>query len=215
MPSRLPRPESIGNHVADKHLFLASDGLGAIPEFLGGRTGLTVAFVPTAVNVLPELPFVAEQRDRLTGMGLEVVDLDLDAVDPEEIASRVAAADMLFVTGGNVFYLLQRVRETPFEAALRTHVEAGKPYAGTSSGSMIIGPDPTQVTFSDRSLAPRLTSFEGLGIVEFEVFPHLDWEELAEERREMIAKATVPVVPLLDDQAVIVEGDTYRVVASP
>ncbi len=201
--------------MGDTHLFLASDGIGAIPEFLGGRTGLTVAFVPTAVNVLPDLPFVAEQRDRLIGMGLEVLDLDLDSVDPGEIASRVAAADMLFVTGGNVFYLLQRARETPFEAALRTHIEAGKPYAGTSSGSSIMGPDPTQVSFSDRSLAPRLTSTEGLGIVEFEVLPHLDWEELAEERQAMLAKATVPVVPLRDDQAVIVEGATHRVVASP
>jgi len=184
-------------------------------ELVADPRGLRMEFVPTAANVLDDRSFVDEERWVLEEMGFDVVELDLDAVAKDDMDRRVAETDLVFVSGGNMFYLLQRVRETGFEAALRRFIAAGKPYAGASSGATIMGPDPTQASFSDPSLAPRLTSTEGLGIVEFEVFPHFDWEELAEERREMIAKATVPVVPIRDDQAVIVEGDAYRVVASP
>jgi hypothetical protein len=49
--------------------------VGAIPEFLGGRTRLTVAFVPTAVNVLPPVvPIRDDQAVIVEGDAYRVVD---------------------------------------------------------------------------------------------------------------------------------------------
>jgi len=63
-------------------------------------------------------------------------------------------------------------------------------------------------------LPPPLTSTRGLGIVDFLVRPHAD--SRVERYERMVGEYVdhLRLIPLRDDQALIVAGDSYRIVPS-
>jgi dipeptidase E len=75
----------------------------------------------------------------------------------------------VFVGGGNTYALLSRLRQSGLVEALRERVRAGLPYAGTSAGSNVAGPN--ILTTNDWNVV-GLTAFEALGLVSFNVNPH-------------------------------------------
>ena len=146
-------------------LFLASQGLGALPAFLGDVRD--VLYVPTAAKPMSGRNGNGEI---LVGFGHRVVELDIDgAVD----LSALDAVDAVFVEGGSPFFLLQAMRESGFDSAVTQAVRGGLPYVGMSAGAVVAGPDLEPLsTTSNTALGPRLRSTEGLGLVDAVVFPH-------------------------------------------
>ena len=119
----------------------------AIADFLGGRRRL--AFV-TAASLGDEAAYHARARDALgavppAGAGCEVLHLRWDA-DPR---ATLAAADALFVGGGNTYALLARI--------------------GSSAGGNVAGPN--ILTTNDWNVV-ALDAFEALGLVPFNINPH-------------------------------------------
>lgn len=60
------------------------------------------------------------------------------AFDPQ-VATWLAGADAIFVSGGDQSNYLRYWRDTPVQAALNRHLAAGKPLGGTSAGLAILG----------------------------------------------------------------------------
>jgi dipeptidase E len=199
-----------------QRLFLGSVGLGALPGFLDGRArGLRVAFVPTSAKPMPDQTGVERDHGVLAELGLVVEDLDIGVSSRAQIEEALDRADAIFVEGGALFYLLEQALESGFAEALERHVRAGKPYIGMSSGALLVGPDIAPFErFTNRSLAPKLTSTRAIGLVDFVVLPHFD--KRREVYDEMIAEygSRFQLLPLTDGEAVLVEGDEYRVVDS-
>jgi dipeptidase E len=188
-------------------LFLASQGLGALPEFLGGARD--VLYVPTAAK-----PMSGQDgnRETLVAFGHRVVDLDIDGTDD---LSALDAVDAIFVEGGSPFFLLQAMRESGFDSAVTDAVRSGLPYVGMSAGAVVAGPDLEPLsTTSNTALGPRLRSTEGLGLVDSVVFPH--YNSRAAEYTEVEAQfgGRYDLVPLEDSQALIVDDDGSRIVPS-
>src|SRR3989338_4106848 len=126
----------------------------AIADFLGGRRRL--AFV-TAASLGDEAAYHARARDALgavppAGAGCEVLHLRWDA-DP---LATLAAADALFVGGGNTYALLARLRAAGLLEPIRARVRDGMPYVGSSAGGNVVA----------------LDAFEALGLVPFNINPH-------------------------------------------
>ena len=114
-------------------LFLASQGLGALPAFLGDVRD--VLYVPTAAKPMSGRNGNGEI---LVGFGHRVVELDIDgAVD----LSALDVVDAVFVEGGSPFFLLQAMRESGFDSAVTQAVRGGLPYVGMSAGAVVAGPD--------------------------------------------------------------------------
>ena len=194
-------------------LFLGSTGLGALPGFLDGAK--TVVYVPTAGKPLEDQSFNERNRAALDAMGLTIVELDLDgASDPID---SLGSADAVFVDGGSPFFLLQAIRESGFDRTVTDAVRCGLPYVGMSAGAVVAGPDLEPMsTTSNTSLGPRLRSTVGLGLVDFVVFPHYDSPDRSAEFPDVAARfgSRFELVPLPDDQAVIVDDEGTRIVAS-
>lgn len=194
-------------------VFLGSLGLGALGDFLGGARRL--AYVPTAVKPMEEAK--AASWEALHELGYELDVLPVEEADRARIASAVESADAVFVDGGSPFFLLQAMRESGFHRIAVDAVRAGKPYVGMSAGAVVAGPDiePFSLT-SNTSLGPRLDSTEGLGLAEFVVYPHYSSPERAAPFAELVAKygARYRLLPLGDEQALIVDDEGPRVVAS-
>lgn len=47
--------------------------------------------------------------------------------------------DMIYMMGGNTFYLLKRIRDTKFDIKLKEAIDKGLIYVGSSAGSIILG----------------------------------------------------------------------------
>lgn len=83
----------------------------------------------------------------------------------------VEAADVLLVNGGDTIYLDRWMRESGVAALLP---DLGAVYVGMSAGSILMGPRVDEVFASWTPAAGG----EGLGLVDFEIFPHLDNPDL-------------------------------------
>ncbi|HBL28797.1 MAG TPA: dipeptidase PepE [Acidobacteria bacterium] len=155
-----------------KHLLLVSTSTthgtgyldhcaGPIQDLLGGRR--QVLFVPYALFDLDA--YTAKARERFARMGYELTSVH-EAADP---VAAVAAAEALFIGGGNTFRLLARLYEKGLLAPIRTRVAAGMPYVGTSAGSNV-----ACVTIRTTNDMPIVQppSFDALQLVPFNLNPH-------------------------------------------
>jgi dipeptidase E len=203
-----------------KRLLLASHGIGALPELVGGAVaGLRLAFVPTAAGPDAESrPWVQADRRQLEALGCEVSTLDLAAVDADGAEGALRDVDGVFLTGGNSYLLLWHARRSGFAELLVPLVERGELlYVGTSAGSLVAGPDlAPAASLDNRREVPELDSSTALGLVPFTVLPHDQEPEYRERHDEIVAAhPAVSFVRLADDRAVLVRGDTVEVVNSP
>ncbi len=197
-----------------RNLFIASyfakvsKGLAG---FLGGEpSGRRVAFIPTAANPESLRFFVDSDRKALERLGLEVLTLDVASAVRSAIEDTIARSDIVFVAGGNTFYLLQELRRSGADGLIAEAIAAGKPYVGSSAGSIVLARDIGYVRRMDSpAKAPSLTDYSGLGIVDFYPLPHFGnapfkkaCEAIAGEYRERL-----DLRPLGNGQALIVRGD--------
>lgn len=91
----------------------------------------------------------------------------------DEIEKKIAEHDIIYMCGGNTFYLLQQLQKTRSMDTIRTAVASGVPYIGTSAGSLIAGPDiaPTK-RLGEPDKVIDLTDTRALGLVDFLTLPH-------------------------------------------
>jgi dipeptidase E len=189
-------------------VFLASDGLDALPAFLAPSRVHRIAFVPTAANGLEDRDaFVALFRTRLQNMGLDVIDCDVDALTIEAAEAALDESDALFVGGGDAFHLITRMRARRFDRAILAAVERGLPYVGLSAGAIVAGPSLAPIVLTS-PFAPAVgVSLDGLGIVDRVVLPHHDRPGRAAPHAEAMRRfgGAMHLVPLADDEALVFE----------
>lgn len=176
-----------------------------------------VLFVPFArPGGISHDRYTALFREAMARQGFRVSGLH-EADDPRQA---VAAADHLFVGGGNTFVLLRGLYEAGLMEAIRERVAAGMRYMGSSAGSNVAGR--TIGTTNDMPIVqpPRL---DALGLVPFNINPHyLDpdpaFRHMGETRETRIREFLVfnpwPVIGLREGALLRVEagdeGGTVR-----
>ena len=135
----------------------------ALPEVLAFLHGVTE---------LTFVPFAGRDPDSYTAMvgsvfephGVAVRGLH-EAADP---VAAVAAAQALFVGGGNAFRLLAALQAKGLLPVIRARVQNGLPYVGSSAGTTIVGPSIR--TTNDMPIV-QTESFDALGLVPFHINP--------------------------------------------
>ncbi|AKF10246.1 Type 1 glutamine amidotransferase-like domain-containing protein [Sandaracinus amylolyticus] len=191
-----------------RRLFLASLSLDGLPEFLGGARGRRAAWVPTAADPLEDRERVrALFAGMLESIGLSLLPVELDRDADPTIAVRLAASDLVIVTGGDPFHLLARARASGFDRALQTRADL--PYVGVSAGAILVGPSLEPHVLTSPFAPAKGQPLEGLGLTEHVVLPHHDREEraLLHDVAKQKHGARWTLTPLRDDEALIVDGD--------
>ena len=161
-----------------------------------------IGFIPTAANVEEGnkdwfIDTLAELRQE--GYWVDMVDPSAPGVDWK---NRLAAADIVFVNGGNTFHLLDQMRKTHFDVWLKENLST-KVYVGVSAGSIVATPSiaVASVDNGDKNLA-GLTDLRGLGFVGFEVSPHTP--EMVSHAGNVAYRATIKNdLYEMDDQTAI------------
>jgi dipeptidase E len=197
----------------DVRAFLGSQGLGALGPWLDGlpRRPATVTMIPTGSNRYREAPWVDAIDRALTDLGLSVQRLDLEGATPSVVEADLADTDLVFVTGGHTLFLAEHARRSGFYSIVRGAVRAGKlAYAGMSSGGFLAGPNPLHTV--DPADPGEVRDTRGLGIVPIIPLSHANRGREA-EHRALIASFgdRFTLVPITDEQAIIVAGETWEV----
>jgi dipeptidase E len=134
-----------------------------IRRLLDGRRSLL--FVPFALADVGA--YTDKARAVFAPWGVEVRGLH----EFPDARSAVAAAEAIFVGGGNSFRLLRALQSNGGLAAIRRAVREGTPYLGASAGTNLACP--TICTTNDMPIVePR--DFEALGWLPFQINPHYE-----------------------------------------
>lgn len=201
-----------------KRLFLASSGLEYIKTFVGKNPSqVRMLFIPTAGNLDEDVWWIDKDRDVLMEMGFQITELDIANETLENAEQALQNTDIVYVAGGNTFYLLKQLRDTGVDKLLTKYIEKGVLYAGASAGALIAGPDIKPVaTIDEPEKVEDLDSTRGLGWVDIVPIPHYDMAtrtSAIDNIREKY-KDEFETVLLTDDDAIVVEGDNWKIVES-
>lgn len=204
-------------------LYLSSYQLGSQPEqftcqVTGQRRGwLIMNALDGAADQRRRIDDTARQIDQLAGIGLVAGNVDLRAgFDP------TARPDFVWVRGGNVFVLRMAMARSGFDRWIMERIAQNDlVYGGFSAGSCVLAPslkglehcDPVEEAIA----AYGEVRFDGLGVLDRPVVPHLDSPghpetELLGHVANVYDAAGQGYWALRDGQAVVVDGRGERIV---
>lgn len=176
--------------------------------------GKEVLFIPTAANVEEYKGYVAEAQKAFEQLGLQVQILDIAEVNKDEVIQRINTAEILYISGGNTFYLLSELKKKDLLPLIRSRIDSGMVYVGESAGAIITSKDISYSAIIDNAkLGDALKDFSALDIVEFYVLPHygeFPFKKSAQETFEIYGK-TLDLIPINNTEAIAVSDGKYKI----
>ena len=170
---------------------------------------IKVLFIPTASRTKEELFYVEKSKKELEKLKISrdnIITYNLDYDMPDE---KLKEFDVIYVCGGNTFYLLHRVRESGFGETIKSFVEEGKLYVGVSAGSILAGPNIDIAAPSDENDI-KIKDTTGLELTNIIVSPHYtDKEKHIVDEFKKVSK--FQVIPLTDRQALLITDKKHRI----
>lgn len=200
-----------------KRLFLASQFSEVTEKFteLVPIGGMRVAVIPTAADPYAEKPWLEKDIAALNALGYDVFACDLKDKSETALYEELRDADLIFVGGGNTFYLLHHARLSGFDRVLPRLLEEGAWYIGSSAGSVFMGPTLEPIrTLDDADVVKDLESVTALGYASSVILPHYGNEKYKKTIDDVIAswKGEEKLLTLTDEQALVVTEDGERLV---
>ncbi len=201
-------------HNQAKTLLLTSGGM---PQMNDEITKLlqkpaydvTVAFINTASKPQEDKDYLNRDLEIMDEMGFNVEQVDIDAKKEAEVMRLLELKDIIFVEGGNAFYLLKSMRACNFERVIRKLLKLGKVYIGVSAGSMVAGRTIKTALWknADKNIV-RLKDLRGLNLVPFDIFVHYDpeWADVIKQKIKNPKKRAKKLRIITDDQGILVQG---------
>ncbi len=204
-------------HNEAKTLLLTSGGMpqmkDEIIKLLQKPTyDITVAFITTAYKpelqenpdyVSRSLPIMKEE------LRFNVEEIDIDGKTELQVMKLLELKDIIYVAGGNTFYLLKAMRDCNFEKIIRKLLKQGKVYIGSSAGSMVAGRTIKTAGWKnqDKNIV-GLKNLKGLNLVPFDIFVHYQPEhaEIIKQQIPNAKKRAKKLRILTDEQAILVQG---------
>jgi dipeptidase E len=176
-----------------------------------------VAYIENAHDVYDDEESLDHGRQDLESKGYDVqlVDLRQWRADRAGLRETLAGKDMFVLAGGNPFYLRWLMRVTGADEIIAELVKQGTVYVGASAAAVVAGPT---LRFFDNQDDPNEAEeviWDGLGLTETVVVPHVDNAHFGagcREAGEQLANAGYATQPITDAQALLVVDGQQRVI---
>ena len=111
--------------------------------------------------------------------------------------------DVIYISGGNTFGTMKRIRNAGFDSAIVEYVQNGTVYIGGSAGAHIASASIAHVEKYDKDTF-GLTDFSGLGLYRGILVCHYT-EDRKKHFEELVALGQYPVLALSDGQSVVIK----------
>ena len=217
-------------------LLLTSNGLSngaiatALQELVGKEPAkTTVAFIPTAANPQREdKEWLIRDLYNIHSHGYYVDILELTALTADQLHQALQKADVIFVGGGNTFYLSFWMQRMGLFTTIPKLLES-KVYAGISAGSMVAGTSLVLSSQAQRNMQafvdqdydelgpPGQSSGKTMGLIDCIFRPHLNSRVFSLVREDILrekASQTGKRVYALDDNSALKVVDGKEEVVS-
>lgn len=168
-------------------------------------------FIPTASLLEKDRSFLLSDRREIEEMGIFPNNIQDRELDHPVTFEELAQYDVIFVDGGNTFYLLQKVRESGFDKALKNYLEQDLGvYVGVSAGTVLAGPDVEIAAPWDDPSVAALENTRGLSLIATAYCPHFQQKDAV--ALEPYRHRGYIVKELRDGEAVMLHGTEGRFV---
>ena len=203
-------------YLSSKHLRFPTE-----LSFLVGKAPST-ARVSLIVNAFDNYPadrrnmHIANLTESLQNAGYKPAQLDLRGYigQTKKLHDTLNKSDLIWVSGGNVFYLRYLLRQCGLDKSLKDLLENDLVYAGDSAGAAVLGHDLHGLDLLvDPTEAPEII-YDGLNITPFIILPHWGNERYQDDianSKNILKKFNSKVITISDDQAYIVDGESSSV----
>lgn len=177
---------------------------------------LRLTFISTASEVSSgDLQWLYDDRLALVDAGFQVTDYSISDKNSQEVGEMLQNTDVVFMAGGNSFYLLQKIQASGFDTEIIRFLENGGIYVGSSAGSVVAGPDISEISvLDDPTLAPALESNQGLALIDVTIFPHWGKEKFKDRYQKMFEMSYTPSgkrILLTDEQYLLCRNNTISI----
>jgi dipeptidase E len=197
-----------------KKLFLASqfDQVTILVEkFFSGLdlSKIQIAYIP---NAEPNIePRQRSSYKALESLGFKIVVADIEKLKFDEIENIFSECQAIFGAGGDSVYLVNKLRETGIDKLLIQEIQNGKPYLGSSAGSMIMG---EKIKTSE--YLGKKTGI-GLGLLSFSILPH--WgekndEDYRDKKVQLVCESydeKMSIMTLTNEQVIVIENEKMEI----
>lgn len=199
-----------------KKIFLSSIAKNVLDKFVvlldKKPADYHVAFITNAADVYEEKDrfYIEESRNKLKELKFNIHEIDIRNKNEKQLKRELENIDIIFIAGGNTFYLLEKVLESGLDKIIKKLVKKGTIYFGESAGAVLAGPNIKLVdTLDDPFKAPNLKTFKGLELINFIALPHFANPKYVERLRKILDKygKKFEIVPITDYEAVWVEDN--------
>ena len=178
---------------------------------------MKIGYVNTASKVIADDSYSLEKQQKMREGNYQYEIIDIAGKSEAELRNFFKNKDVIYVEGGNTFYLLKCVRESGFDKIVKDLLKQNVIYIGSSAGSVVAGPDIYPTYMLDRAeQAPNLKGYQGLGLTDILVFPHWGTERFRErylpQRMEHAFTPNHKIVLLTDSQYLKIQDQNINFV---
>ena len=174
---------------------------------------LRMAYVITAAKGVTNTDYIERTRNFFKEHGYNYEEIDLDGKNQTQLRETLQKFEIVFVEGGNSFYLLKSIRESGFDIVIRELLQKGLIYMGASAGSYVACPSIEMAIWKhqDKYKHYEVTDFSAMNLVPFLMTVHYK-PEYDDILKEKIAGARLPVKILTDQQALLIKNDEIHLI---
>ena len=191
------------------------ESIELVKKFLDKNTeSKKILFIPTAANVEEYKKYMHLTQKAFEDFGYEVENFDVSVFSEEIAKEKLSEAKIVFISGGNTFYLLQELKKKNLISYLKERIEDGLIYIGESAGSVIATPDIEYASIvDDKTLATELDDYAGLNLVDFYIVPHFEEEPFVESSRKTVElyKDKLDLKLINNKEAILVENNNFTI----
>lgn len=129
------------------------------------------------------------------------------------LESELSDFDVVWIGGGNVYYLRWIMKESGFDKIIRRLCEGGIVYGGDSAGAIIAGPTIDHFQPADSSEDAPSIILEGLNLTNTVIVPHFDHVKYAPLMSSInieLQKHSFHTITINDDEAVIINNQEIK-----
>ena len=192
------------------------ESIELVKKFLDKNTeSKKILFIPTAANVEEYKKYMHLTQKAFEDFGYEVENFDVSVFSEEIAKEKLSEAKIVFISGGNTFYLLQELKRKNLITYLKERIENGMLYIGESAGSVIAAPDIEYASvIDDKTVATELDDYTGLNLVDFYIVPHFEEEPFVESSRNTVElyKDKLDLKLINNKEAILVENNNFTII---
>lgn len=166
-------------------------------------TEIKVLYITTAIDGEKDTDtsWIDEEFKTILDLGIKKENIKEYKMDYE---IDLSLYDMIYMIGGNTFYLLKKIMETKFDMKLKEAINNGIIYVGSSAGSIILG-NTIELALPYDKNEVNLTDFTGLKIVDGIIVPHANRKQdfIAQKREQYKDK----IYAISDEHGIIYDSE--------